>query len=254
MKGLKFAKRMLHKKVAGGRRFCTVCESRVWTFFPYRGSKPSDLMKALDVVGSDIVNFECPRCHSHDRERHLYLYLRAANLLEPMRGQSVLHFAPERHLANLIAAMQPARHIKCDLFPKSSEIEKADITNLQFQSDSFDVLIANHILEHVDDDARALSEIYRVLKPGGIAILQTPFSRKLLHTWSDGGINDAAARNQAFGQEDHVRLYGQDIFDRISASGLVSEVRSHSDLLAGEDAWKAGVNTAEPFFLFRKPA
>lgn len=254
MKGFRFAKRMLHKHLPGGRRFCTVCESQVWTFLPYRGGKPSDLMEALDVVGSDIVNFECPRCHSHDRERHLYLYLRAASLLQPMSGKAVLHFAPEHHLANLIATMQPARHVKCDLFPNSSEIEKADITNLLFPSDSFDVLIANHILEHVDNDMQALSEIYRVLKPGGIAILQTPYSRKLLHTWSDNGITDEAARNQAFGQEDHVRLYGQDIFDRISSSGLVSDVQSHDDLLAGVDFWKAGVNPVEPFFLFRKPA
>lgn len=253
MKGVKFATRMLYGRLPAGRRYCVVCEHNVWAFIPFRGGKASKFMEALDVVGSNIANFECPRCGAHDRERHLYLYIRATDLLREMTGKVILHFAPERHLPNLIVTTKPKQHIKCDLFPKAKDVQKVDITNMLFESGSCDFLIANHVLEHVASDLQALSEIHRVLKPGGIAILQTPYSRKLLNTWDDGGITDEGARNQAFGQEDHVRLYGRDIFARITSSGLIPDVRTHVDLLPEVDAWKMGVNPAEPFFLFRKP-
>jgi len=97
-----------------------------------------------------------------------------------------------------------------------------------------------------------LSEIHRVLKPGGMAILQTPYSSRLHRTWQDAGIDTPEARLQAYGQEDHVRLFGRDIFDRIVAAGFRSDVRLHSELLADVDPDIAGVNAAEPFFLFRK--
>jgi SAM-dependent methyltransferase len=110
------------------------------------------------------------------------------------------------------------------------------------------------VLEHVDDDARALAEIRRVLKPGGMAILQTPYSRKLHRTWSDPGIDTPQARLQAYGQEDHVRLFGRDIFERVVAAGFESCVRQHADLLRDIDPATFGINPVEPFFLFRKAA
>ena len=253
MRGFRFAKRILYGLLPGGRRYCVVCEHHVWAFMSYRSGVAPKLARALDVVGSDIANFECPRCGAIDRERHLYLYLRAADLVERMSRKAIVHFAPEGHLPDLLAAAHPSTHIKCDLFPKTALVKKVDITNMPFESASVDILIANHVLEHVANDFQALSEIYRVLKVGGIAILQTPYSRKLLDTWEDGGVLDESARKEAFGQEDHVRLYGRDIFDRIASCGLMSEVRTHDDLLADIDAWKVGVNRAEPFFLFRKP-
>ncbi|MHB8528490.1 MAG: class I SAM-dependent methyltransferase [Caulobacteraceae bacterium] len=123
---------------------------------------------------------------------------------------------------------------------------------MPFEDDSFDFVFANHVLEHVGDDRRAVGEIRRVLRVGGRAILQTPFSRKLDRTWEDGGIDTDSARLQAYGQEDHVRLFGRDIFERIGAAGLASAVREHGDLLAAFAADEWGVNPAEPFFLFRR--
>ena len=114
------------------------------------------------------------------------------------------------------------------------------------------VEIANHVLEHVSDVPRALSEIRRVLKLGGVAILQTPYSGKLHHTWEDKGIDTPVARLQAYGQEDHVRLFGRDIFEQITAAGFESRVHRHSELLADVDSFTMGVNGDEPFFLFRK--
>lgn len=223
---------------------------------PYRSGLRGvpGLMRTLDMVGSDPDHFECPRCGAHDRERHLLMYMRASGLLDDLRGRAVLHFAPEKRLSRFIRDAQPARYLPCDLFPHSPEIERVDMLDMPFEAGTIDVVIANHVLEHVSDDARALSEILRVLKPGGFAILQTPYSGRLHRTWQDAGIDDPQARLQAYGQEDHVRLFGRDIFERITAAGFESCVRQHAELLNDIDPARAGINPAEPFFLFRKPA
>jgi Methylase involved in ubiquinone/menaquinone biosynthesis len=207
-------------------------------------------MHSLNTVGSNLVSFECPRCGAHDRERHLLLYMQATGLLRGMRGKSVLHFAPEANLSRHFDDSNPARYVRCDLHPRSQGIQRVDLLNMEFGAQEFDVIIANHVLEHVADDKRALSEITRVLKPGGWAILQTPYSPKLHHTWQDAGIDDFPARLQAYGQEDHVRLYGRDIFERIAASGLSPDIRSHAETLPHFDPGVVGVNPDEPLFLF----
>jgi SAM-dependent methyltransferase len=123
---------------------------------------------------------------------------------------------------------------------------------MPFDDDTFDCVIANHVLEHVGDVDRALGEICRVLRPGGHAILQTPYGSKLHRTWEDAGIDTPAARLQAYGQEDHVRLFGRDIFERIAAAGFDALVRQHNELLDDVDPDREGVNPREPFFLFRR--
>lgn len=238
----------------GGPRICALCNHHVWRFMPYkagaRGVPP--LMHAVGVIGSNVDQFECPRCGAHDRERHLLLYLRASGILEAFTGKSVLHFAPEKRLSRHIRAAQPGSYVPCDLFPQDPGVVRVDMLHIQFDTDSFDVVIANHVLEHVDDEQQALAEVHRVLKRGGLAILQTPYSAKLQRTWQDAGVDDAESRLQAYGQSDHVRLFGRDIFDRIAAAGFESNVRQHDDLLDDIDPVTAGVNPAEPFFLFRK--
>jgi len=238
----------------GGRRRCAICGHRVWRFMPYRvGSRSSPpLMRVLHMVGSDPDQFECPRCGAHDRERHLLMYMRADGVLAQLAGKSVLHFAPEKRLSRFIADAAPARYVGADLFPNSPDVERVDMLAMQFDDESFDCVIANHVLEHVSDVPRALSEIRRVLKLGGVAILQTPYSGKLHHTWEDKGIDTPVARLQAYGQEDHVRLFGRDIFEQITAAGFESRVHRHSELLADVDSFTMGVNGDEPFFLFRK--
>jgi SAM-dependent methyltransferase len=170
-----------------------------------------------------------------------------------MQGKSVLHFAPEKRLGRRIAATALSRYVPCDLYPRSPDVQRVDMLNMTFEEKTFDLVIANHVLEHVDDDLKALAEIYRVLKPGAYAILQTPYSAKLHQTWEDRGIDTDAARLQAYGQADHVRLFGRDIFDRFASSGLISCVRQHNDALPSIDATVLGINPREPLFLFRRP-
>ncbi len=180
------------------------------------------------------------------------MYMHAAGLFDALPGMAVLHFAPERRLSKLIAATIPARYIKCDLYPGAPGVERVDIQAIPYPDKTFDLVIANHVLEHVTDDAGALEEVRRILKPGGYAILQTPFSAKLRETWSDPGIDDDRARLQAYGQEDHVRLFGRSIVERFAAVGFISRVREHRGALEEFDPEKYGVNVAEPFFLFER--
>ncbi|MGI9237136.1 MAG: class I SAM-dependent methyltransferase [Woeseiaceae bacterium] len=209
-------------------------------------------MIALDTVGSNVDDFGCPNCNCHDRERHLVLYLRALDLFAKFRGAAILHFAPEHQLSKLIDNLGPAIYIKGDLYPTSDSIQTIDMLAIDYPSGSFDFVIANHVLEHVDDDALALAELRRVLKIGGFAILQTPFSNRLTKTFSDPGIDSDSARYQAYGQEDHVRLYGKDIFGRIESAGFKSWVSMHQDKLVDFDSQTHGVNIEEPLFLFER--
>lgn len=236
-------------------KYCVFCEKNVSQFLPYKnGSRGrSTFTAAMCVVGSDVDNFSCPWCGSHDRERHLYLYMQKLELFNELTSYDVLHFAPEKLLGELLGQMVKGRYIKADLFPLTPDIKEVDITNMSFDEQGFDLIIANHILEHVDDVSKALHEIYRVLKKGGYCILQTPYSEKLQHTFCDPGINDDFSRFQAYGQEDHVRLFGRDIFDIITESGLESIVKTHDQLLSDIDTVKYGVNAKEPLFLFRRP-
>ncbi|MEQ1439888.1 class I SAM-dependent methyltransferase [Fontimonas sp. SYSU GA230001] len=240
--------------VPGGRYYCVCCRHSVRAFMPYRsgGGGVAPLMQSVRMAGSDVDHFECPRCGAHDRERHLLLYMTASGLLQDLAGKHIVHFAPEKRLPLHLARMKPASYILCDLYPTRPEIRQVDLLDMPFASESVDLLIANHVLEHVADDSIALREIFRVLRSGGMAILQTPYSQVLERTWCDPGITDPQARFHAYGQEDHVRLYGKDIFDRIASSGLIPDIATHEELLPDIDALKFGVNPEEPFFRFRR--
>ena len=239
----------------GNNYECYCCHRRIGRFLAYRGGMKNvpSAMIDLDVIGSDVDHFSCPYCRAHDRERHLLMYLDKTSLWEKFKNGVVLHFAPERNLAERIRNSRPINYVKADLFPSSLDIVREDITKLSFIDEVFDIVIANHVLEHVPDDAAALREIFRVLKPGGIAILQTPFSSKLMATSEDRMIASAAERLKAYGQEDHVRLYGNDLFVRIEGAGFLPLVQTHEQVLGGIDAKRYGVNPREPFFCYQKP-
>jgi SAM-dependent methyltransferase len=236
-------------------RHCPACNGRLRFYLAFRGgsSKIPVFFRGLSMVGSDVDNFECPACGATDRDRHLLLYLRASGLLEKVSGCRVVHFAAEPAIETEVRALGPASYLRCDLYPRDSQSQQVDITRMPFADSSVDLLIANHVLEHVEDDVCALREIHRVLRPGGLAILQTPYSEVLTDTWEDRGIVDPQARFHAFGQEDHVRVYGRNIATRFSTTGLVSRIRSHSELLPDIDCRSAGVNPGEPFLLFQRP-
>ncbi len=206
-----------------------------------------------DVIGSDIDNFECPACGCHDRERHLLLYLRASGLFDELAGTRILHLAPERHLGRLIRNSRPLSYVQGDLYPAHPEIRRIDLMDIAYPDGSFDWVIANHVLEHVADDAQSLREIRRVLRPGGKAILQTPYANRLPNKVEDASIVSAVARLATYGQEDHCRLYGADFSEFVTSFGFSAQTKTHQNLLVDIDPQKAGVNPREPFLLFIKP-
>lgn len=240
----------------GAKCQCIMCERRVQRFLPYRGgwADVPPLIRQLGVVGSDVENYECPACGCHDRERHLLMYLTASGLLPTMKGAKILHLAPERHLQRFIRSAMPAEYIQGDLYPDRQDIEKIDLQAVPYPADYFDFVLANHVLEHVQNDIQALNEIFRVLRKGGHAILQTPYSSVLMHMFEDSGIRNSAARLHAYGQEDHCRLYGRDIATRFEGVGLKSLLRKHSEILIEITDSRQGINPNEPFFLFHKDA
>jgi SAM-dependent methyltransferase len=133
-------------------------------------------------------------------------------------------------------------------------VERIDVTRIPYGDASFDWVLCNHVLEHVPDDALALREIRRVLRPGGTAVLQTPFASGLEKSLEDAGeIGTDAKRTEFYGQEDHVRLYGRDLFERIQAAGFRLELKTHGECLPDADAARCGVNRDEPLFLCVKP-
>ena len=251
----KLLRALLLRWPLGQRADCVVCGRAVGGFLPYRrgwADAPA-VLRSLSVEGSDLDNFECPRCGAHDRERHLLMYLRASGLWDDLPGKRILHAAPERRLSPLIAARAPARHLRCDLFPGEPGIERVDLQKIPEPDASFDLVIANHVLEHVADVDAALAEIGRILVPGGHAILQTPFARALERTIEDANVESETERLARYGQEDHVRLFGRDIFARFeSGLGAIMVGGNHVDLLPGVDPRRVGVNGGEPFMLFRK--
>ena len=239
----------------GRSSHCCVCGKTFFRFSKFRGGWRafSAYLHNLKWTGSDFDHFWCPFCRSHDRERHLILFCERLGFWERMAGASVLHIAPEKKLAARIEACGPARYVKGDLVPSREGVERLDVTDIPYAADTFDWILCNHVLEHVPDDAKALRELYRVLKPGGHAILQTPFASGLAATLEDPAeIDSDAKRIEFYGQEDHVRLYGRDLFDRIRAAGFTLELKTHDACLPDIDALRYGVNPDEPLFLCTK--
>ena len=132
----------------------------------------------------------------------------------------MLHIAPELCYMDRFEALDNLEYVTADIESPLAKV-KMDIHEIPFEDSSFDVIFCNHVLEHVDDDLKALSEMKRVLRPGGWAILQVPFFYPLPKvTLEDPSITDPKEREKMFGQDDHVRLYGEDYAERLASAGF----------------------------------
>jgi predicted SAM-dependent methyltransferase len=180
-------------------------------------------------------NAKCPRCGSLERHRTLWLYLcRETNVLSA--DLALLHFAPEPAIEAPLRASRNLRYTAADLEPARSNIVKADLTATPFADESFDVILCNHVLEHIVDDRAAISELYRMLKPGGRAIMQHPIDANRATTFEDASIVSPRDRLEAFGQSDHVRMYGRDFPDRLASVGFETEVHRYEETVGHAEA------------------
>jgi SAM-dependent methyltransferase len=179
-------------------------------------------------------NVVCPKCGSHPRHRLIALYLQ--RFASTLKNSSVLHFAAETCIRVQIAAvakeytpadLQPevrAEQMKLlGFIPNESEVQ-ADITDLHFPDERFDVVVCSHVLEHVHDDAKALREIYRVMKKESWALLQTPLDKGRIVSLERPDIDTSELRHKHYQQVDHVRLYGREIYTRFIAAGFLPAI------------------------------
>jgi SAM-dependent methyltransferase len=182
---------------------------------------------------------KCPRCGALERHRLLWLYLSdRTNLLSS--ECSLLHFAPERAYAERLKARPGLRYVTADL-DSPLAMDKVDITDMPYADGSFDAVLCNHVLEHVDDDRLAMREIRRVLRPGGWAILMTPIDGTRATTLEDPAITTPAERHRVFGQSDHVRLYGRDFATRAAEAGFAVRTDRYVDRLHPELVIRCGL-------------
>lgn len=173
-------------------------------------------------------NARCPGCGSLERHRFLWLYLSETHNTR-RRVRSVLHVAPETCLQSVLLQQPGILYIGVDRYDDDANAEQQDLTALKFSSESFDLLICNHVLEHILDDRAALSEIRRVLRPSGRALIMVPIDRNRRVTYENPSINSTIARQEAFGHPYHVRICGWDYAGRIRELGFnVREVHSTS--------------------------
>lgn len=174
-----------------------------------------------------------PGTLSLERHRLLWLYLKRETTFMKDK-KTVLHIAPEQSFYKRFKKIDFWNYTTLDLNSPLADI-KADITNLPFDNNFFDLIICNHVLEHIQDDIMAIKEIYRVLKRNGVAIMQIPIDLKRLKTFEDSEIKSNKKREELFGQYDHVRIYGKDFFDRLGSVGFKTKRIDYTKDLSEEE-------------------
>jgi SAM-dependent methyltransferase len=217
---------------------CPICQHQYRRFLPYGRINPRP-------------NALCPNCQSLERHRLIWVYLlKRTDFFK--RRQKVLHIAPEACFMRQFEAMHKSDYITADIESPLAKV-KMDIHDIPFPENTFDVVLCNHVLEHVDNDVKAMSEIRRVLKPGGYSIMQVPFFSPVPdETIEDKSVVDPREREKAFGQDDHVRKYGKDYPARIEQAGLKAIVSPFAAELPRWQTDRYGLADGEVLYLGKK--
>lgn len=211
--------------------------------FALRGKKFTDPIDGKSFrsflpygYGHQRNNVLAPGTLSLERHRLLWLYLKNETdfFTAPKK---VLHFAPEQAFYKRFRNQKNLDYTTTDLYSPLADV-KADICNLPFSSNTYDVILCNHVLEHIPDDTKAMQELYRVLKPGGMGIFQVPQDITRETTFEDDTITDPKQRAAIFGQYDHVRVYGRDYFDKLRSIGFRVTEEDYTQKLPAGDAEK----------------
>jgi SAM-dependent methyltransferase len=195
-------------------------------------------------------NVLSPSTLSLERHRLLWLYLKNETdfFSAPLK---VLHFAPEQAFYKRFRMLKNLTYTTTDLNSPLADV-KADICNLPFAENSFDVILCNHVLEHIPDDKKAMQELFRVLRPNGWGIFQIPQDLQRKTTFEDHSIIDKKERAKIFGQYDHVRIYGWDFFDKLKSVGFKAEAVAYGASLSPAEVDKYRLAKGEVIPLVRK--
>ncbi|HMO63326.1 MAG TPA: methyltransferase domain-containing protein [Ferruginibacter sp.] len=208
----------------GSRYTCPFCGYTAKRLAPTGFDMP--VLTEKKVVGGGLREAACFKCTATDRERLVYIYLKEHTaLLEKPEQLSALHIAPEKNLSKFLLQQQLRQYVCGDLFTPgykyASHVQNMNILNIPYPDNHFRLVICNHVLEHIEEDSKAMKELYRVLQPGGTAILQVPVSTISANTYEDFSITTPEGRANAFGQFDHVRIYGRDYSQRLQQAGFI---------------------------------
>ena len=214
-----------------GRRYqCNCCGWRFRRLLPFRSRE----------------NRRCPWCWSLERNRLLALYLR-----DRTTALDVLHVAPEEGIRRVLQRSGTARTVSVDLEHPLAD-RHMDLRALRFPDETFELAICSHVLEHVPEDHQAMSELYRVLRPGGILLVMVPFDASAATTREDPRVVDRAERFRLYGHGAHVRFYGRDLVDRLARAGFEVETDWFGASLPA-DVLKTHAITPSPIFRCSKP-
>ncbi|MEN8764966.1 MAG: class I SAM-dependent methyltransferase [Wenyingzhuangia sp.] len=224
----------------------------------YKGNKYTDPIDGKSYrkflpYGYEIQrkNVLGPSTLSLERHRLLWLYLKK-NSDFFNTPKKLLHVAPEQCFYRLFKKQENLDYTTTDLFSPLADV-KANICDLPFENDSYDVVFCNHVLEHIIEDRKAMSELFRVLKPGGWGVFQIPQDINRLNTYENSTIKTPKERRKHFGQYDHVRVYGIDYFDRLRASGFSVELFKVVDQFSEAEIKKYALMKNEILPICKKP-
>jgi SAM-dependent methyltransferase len=198
-----------HLLTPADRKKCNIC-GYSGQFIPFAADNP--------VYPKTL---QCPRCKSSNRHRLIIFFLERHLPRIFSEGMHVLHFAPELSLGGIFRAIPTLRYETADWAAKGVD-HLFDLQKESLAANSFDVVLANHILEHIPDDMAALRNILHMLKPGGLAIVTVPVRVDSEETDDDPTVVDPAERQLRFGASDHLRFYGRDLVKRIEQAGFVA--------------------------------
>lgn len=217
---------------------CPVCEKKFKKFLPYGYGE------------SNRDNRLCPYCLSLERHRLLWLFLKEKTNFFSEK-LTVLHIAPEQPFLKTFKNLSNLDYTTADLYSPIVDI-KTDIRKMVFEDNKFDFVICNHVLEHIDEEQKAMKEILRVLKPGGIAIIQVPIDYSLNKTFEDSDITSEKDRQKYYGQYDHVRLYGKDYPERLRQAGFMVKEDNFVDSFSDEEINRYKFDKNEIIYLCTK--
>lgn len=226
----------LNATQSNGLQYCIVCKNKPNKFLP-SGTKAEIFKKHYIIGGGYRENNICPCCGVDDRMRWFYYLLQNKLNILTASGR-LLHFAPESAIYDYIKQNENIDYYTCDIVPGRA-MHVVDITDIPFRENTFDYIISNHIIEHIKDEEKAVSEIKRVLKPNGKWILSFPICTDM-KTYENDEIISPEDKLEAYGQEDHVRLYGFDYKERFENYGFKIEVFSPEREINEEDISKYG--------------
>ncbi len=218
----------------GNKVKCPICKSSFSKFFPYgRMSRENAL---------------CTNCLSLERHRLIYLFLKRKTTLFKNKID-LLHIAPEECLIKKLKKNKNINYTSADLESPLADV-KMDIHKMPFVNNSFDFVLCNHVLEHVENDLKALEEIKRVLRKGGKGIVQVPFYYPIPEeTKEDKKIISKREREITYGQSDHVRKYGKDYKKRLESSGFKVTVSLPSEFLTKSEIELYSISESEEIYL-----